>query len=157
MYLGCGRLLLHRVPDVPGLLTGHVHRAPHGGWPAACRVALVAAAALTLGIGTLGTRWRGVEVAPGLGEDTVTLVHWARCWAALAVLAVAAAHQLRGWSHRVMTMVPLLSWLAWSLRQGTLGPLAFVIYAVPTLGLWVGALQLTDRWWLARTVKRQAP
>ena len=103
-----------------------------------------AAVAWLLGRIVLGSRWDGVEIAPGLWRDSVGLWQWAILWLLLAGLAIGVAARLTRWSHRMVALVPLLCWIAWSLREGTLGPLPVVIYGLPTLVAWCGPLLAHD-------------
>jgi hypothetical protein len=86
----------------------------------------------------------------------VSLGQWAALWVLLVVIAMAGADRLPRLSQRALAPVPLLVWIGWSLRGGTLTPLAFVIYAVPTVAAWGVGLGLGDgARFLARTVKRR--
>lgn len=122
------------------------------------RTAGLSALLLVLGLVVLGARWEGIEVAPGVWRDAVSLQQWAWLWAALTVGGAVAAGWLSRWPFRVCALAPLLAWIAWSLRGGTLTPLAFVIYAVPTITAWCGGLALGDVLrHLARSTRRGAP
>lgn len=117
-------------------------------------IAGIAALTWLLGRLVLGARWEGVEVAPGVWRDTVSLGQWATLWVLLGLVGLAAARRLPRWSHRVLALAPLLAWIAFSLRHGTLGPVPMVIYGLPTLVTWCVALLAGDRAWrLARAVK----
>lgn len=105
----------------------------------------ISALLLALGILVLGTRWDGIEVAPGVWRDSVTLQRWSAFWIALAVAGVALAGRLGSWSDRIFAVVPVLLWMAWSLRHGSIWPVAFVTYAVPTVLVWLTAVVLTFR------------
>jgi hypothetical protein len=104
----------------------------------------LAVVVLAAGVGLLGTRWEGIEVAPGVWRDSVSLTQWAMLWVLLAIVALVAARRVPRWLQRLLVLMPLLAWIAWSLGGGTLTPLAFVIYAVPTLVVWCGGLALGD-------------
>ncbi len=110
-----------------------------GRWTAA-----IGALACLLGVLVLGTRWTGIEVAPGVWHDAISLWQWATLWALLALLGATVAPRLPRWPPRLLALVPLLAWIAWSLRSGALGPLPFFIYGLPTLTAWCGALWLRD-------------
>ena len=117
-----------------------------------------AAAAWLLGRAVLGRRWEGIEVSPGVWRDSVSLSQWATLWVGLAALALVVAGRLPRWPRRLAALLPLLLWIAWSLRGGTLGPIPIVIYDVPTLATWCGGLALGDVCRLmARSVKRAPP
>jgi hypothetical protein len=103
-----------------------------------------AAATWVLGRVVLGARWGGVQVAPGVWRDSVALWQWATLWVLLAVLGFAVASRVPRWPYRLAALVPLLAWIAWSLRGGTLGPIPLAIYGVPTLVAWCGALLVRD-------------
>lgn len=107
-------------------------------------MAATAAMAWALGRMVLGARWEGVQVAPGVWRDSVGLGQWVTLWVLLAVLGLGVARRLRPWRHRLLALVPLLAWIAWSLRAGTLGPIPLAVYAVPTLAAWCGALLARD-------------
>lgn len=92
----------------------------------------------------LGTRWHGVEVAPGVWRDAVGLGQWAILWVLLAALAIGVAARLTRWPHRLLALGPLLGWIAWSLRDGALGPLPVAIYGLPTILAWCGPLLAHD-------------
>lgn len=119
--------------------------------------ALAGLLAWGLGFVILGTRWEGVEVSPGVWRDSVTLRQWTALWVALVLWAVTVAHRIPRWSSRLVALVPLLAWIGWSLRGGTLTPLAFAIYATPTALSWTGALAISDalrRAWRVRKAER---
>lgn len=107
------------------------------------RTLIVAAAAWGLARVLLGVEWAGVEVTPGVWRDGVGLQDWAIFWAALALLALAGARWLHGWGPRVLALAPALIWLAWML-WGSLGPIPWVIYGVPTLVAWVAGWAAGD-------------
>ncbi len=107
-------------------------------------VALAGLLAWALGVAILGTRWEGVEVSPGVWRDSVTLRQWAALWVALVLCAMTVAHRIPRWWPRLVVLVPLLAWIGWSLRGGTLTPLAFAIYATPTVLAWTVALAVSD-------------
>jgi hypothetical protein len=115
---------------------------------------VIATLAWLIGVIVLGFDWRGHERSPGVWADGVSLAQWAACWILLAVLGVGGGRMLRRWSVRLLTLTPLLAWIAWELRGSTLGPIPMVIYICPTvlawcLGLTTGTLV---RRWLARSV-----
>lgn len=113
------------------------------------RMVLVAGALLGAGIVVLGTSWEGRQIAPGVWRDGVTLTQWAVLWVVLAAIGMAVAAPVRGWRARMTAITPLLLWVAWQLRASALGPPAFVIYAVPTLVVWLAALAGVD--WIRRS------
>jgi O-antigen/teichoic acid export membrane protein len=119
-------------------------------------VAGTAVLAWLVGVVVLGLQWHGEERAPGIWIDGVSLVQWLLCWLLLAVLAMGVASRLRGWPARLLAMVPLSAWVVWQLRASALGPIAMVVYLVPTVLVWCGALQLSMlvRRKLARSVKQ---
>ena len=98
------------------------------------------------GVLVLGTRWEGIEVAPGVWRDSISLRQWAALWVVLAVVACAVGARLPRWGHRLVALVPLVAWIAWSLRFGALGPLPLVIYGTPTVAAWCAGLLLRDAW-----------
>lgn len=100
-----------------------------------------------LGRVVLGTQWGAVESAPGVWQDAISLRQWALLWALLAVLAVAVATVVPRWTHRLLALVPLLAWIGWSLRGGTLWPIALAIYGTPTVLAWCGGLLMRDARW----------
>lgn len=103
-----------------------------------------AALAWLSGLLVLGTRWEGIEVSPGVWRDAISLRQWAVLWVVLAVLGTAVAARLPRWPQRALALLPLLCWIAWSLRTGTLGPVAMVIYGLPTVIAWCGGLLARD-------------
>lgn len=122
------------------------------------RLALVATLAWLLGFLVLGTSWEGVRVAPGVWEDGVSLREWSWFWLALGALGLLVSRAVTTWSARLLALGPLLGWIAWSLWGGGLGPIPLVIYAVPTLLVWMAAATLGDVGWrVARSVKRHPP
>ncbi len=115
----------------------------------------LAAGLVALGIAVLGTRWDGIEVSPGVWRDSVGLGQWATLWGTLVIVGLAAAVWLLRWRTRLLVVLPLLVWIGWSLRGGTLLPIAFAIYAAPTVLAWCAGLLLGDgACMLARSVKR---
>jgi hypothetical protein len=107
-------------------------------------IAVAAGVAWLLGRIVLGSRWDGVEVAPGVWRDGVGLWQWAMLWLLLAGLGLATARRLRGWAPRLLVLAPLLAWLAWSLREGNLGLIPVIIYGVPTVIAWCCGLLARD-------------
>ena len=119
------------------------------------RAMLLAAVLVVVGVVVLGTRWEGIEVAPGVWRDSVSLQQWGVLWASLGVLGAAGAAWLPSWGLRILVPLPLLAWIGWSLAGGTLLPIAFAIYAAPTLLAWGAGLLTGDAArQLARSVKR---
>jgi hypothetical protein len=118
-------------------------------------VAGTAVLAWLIGVIVLGLQWHGEERAPGIWVDGVSLAQWLLCWLLLAALAMSVASRLRGWPARLLAIVPLSAWVVWQLRASALGPIAMVVYLVPTVLVWCGALQLSTlvRRKLARSVK----
>ncbi|HTV02036.1 MAG TPA: hypothetical protein VMF13_15920 [Luteitalea sp.] len=116
----------------------------------------VAATIWLFGLVMLGTRWQGVESAPGVWTDAVSLQRWVLFWAGLFVGAGLVAPWMPRWRHRILALLPLLAWLAVELRHGSLAPVAWLVYATPTAGLWLLGLLAGDRIGgpLARSVKR---
>lgn len=104
-------------------------------------VAGVALVAWLIGVGVLGSSWRGTPTASGAWVDDVSLRQWLTCWVLLALLAVAAGHRLRGWRLRALALLPLTTWIVWQLRGGALGPIPMVVYLVPTFLVWGAALE----------------
>ena len=88
---------------------------------------------VVIGMLVLGTRWTGIETAPGQWRDAITLPQWLVFWVALAAGAAAGATRVPRWMPRLLTLVPLIVWIAWSLRHGTLGPIPLAIYGAPTV------------------------
>jgi hypothetical protein len=119
-------------------------------------VAGTAVLAWLVGVIVLGLQWHGEERAPGIWVDGVSLAQWLLCWLLLAALAMSVASRLRGWPARLLAIVPLSAWVVWQLRASALGPIAMVVYLVPTVLVWCGALQLSMlvRRKLARSVKQ---
>ena len=99
-----------------------------------------------VGVLVLGTRWEGIEAAPGVWQDSISLRQWAALWLILTVSAYAVGARVRSWPHRMLVVTPLLLWIAWSLRHGALGPLPMVIYGVPTVAAWGAGLLVRDAW-----------
>lgn len=120
-----------------------------GGW-----VAGVAMLAWLIGALVLGRDWQGHEISPGVWADGVSLTRWATCWVVLAVVAAVASRVLRRWTVRLLALLPLITWIAWQLRAGTLGPIPMAIYIVPTTAAWCAGLLIGDlvRRRLARSV-----
>ena len=98
-----------------------------------------------VGMGVLGRLWIGREVSPGQWRDGVSLTRWGVLWTLLLLGGIATAPALRGWRARVLAIVPLLVWIAWKLRGGSLAPIAFAIYAMPTVLAWLAGALLGDR------------
>ena len=117
----------------------------------------VAAILWLFGLVVLGTQWRGVESPPGVWNDAVSLQRWVLLWAGLFIGAGLVAPWMPRWPHRVLALVPVLAWLAVELRHGSLAPLAWLIYAAPTAGVWLLGALVGDRIRnpLARGVKRK--
>lgn len=101
------------------------------------REAALAGAVLTLAIVTLGTDWTGVEVAPGVWRDRVTLTHWATFYGAIALLGLATGRWLPTWPRRLVVVAPVLAWMTWQLRTGTLWPVALALYGTGTALAWL--------------------
>ncbi len=110
----------------------------------------VAVGLVGLGMVVLGLDWTGVEVAPGVWRDRVSLLRWIVFGACLFVSGVAAAHLLPQWRERMAAVVPLLLWYGWQLRHGTIWPIALGIYGGATILLWVAAC-LTPTLWQRHT------
>ena len=89
-----------------------------------------------LGVLVLGTRWEGVEVAPGVWRDAISLPRWAAFWAAVACLGLASAPWVQTMTGRVVAILPLLIWFGIELRSGSLAPIAWLTYATPTVAAW---------------------
>ena len=117
-------------------------------------VAGVAVLAWLVGVVVLGFDWQGHELSPGVWADGVSLSRWAACWALLGLVAASTGRLLRGWSVRLLTLLPLVAWIVWQLRGSTLGPIPMVIYIVPTVLAWCAGLTIGDvvRQWLARSM-----
>ena len=120
------------------------------GWVTGCAVL-----AWLIGAVVLGLQWQGEERAPGVWVDGVSLRQWLLCWLLLAVLAVSVARLLHSWPARLLAVGPLTAWIVWQLRGSALGPIPMIVYVVPTLLIWCGALQAAVLFhrWLARSVK----
>ena len=153
MHLGGRRVLSNRMSDLPGVLT---RCRTSGAWKGAGVFAGgVAALLVVAGVTILGTRSEGIQVAPGVWRDAVSLRQWLALWLTVAALGGAAAWRVPAWRTRLAAVLPLLGWMGWVLRGGTLLPIAFVVYAVPTAAAWLGGLALGDlARRLARSVKR---
>lgn len=93
-----------------------------------------------IGVAILGRDWHGHQQTSGTWVDGVSLLRWATCWAALALVAFGTAPYLRGWSIRLLALLPLIGWIVWQLRGSALGPIPMVIYVLPTALIWCGAL-----------------
>lgn len=107
-------------------------------------IAGVAVLAWLVGVTVLGLDWQGHETSPGRWADGVSLERWAACWTLLALLAAFSGRRLRGWTARLLALLPLVAWIAWQLRTGTLGPIPMVIYLVPTMLAWSAGLLAGD-------------
>lgn len=101
------------------------------------REAALAAAVVALAIVTLGTDWTGVEVAPGVWRDRVTLTRWAYFYGTLALVGLATGRWLPSWPRRIVVLVPVLAWMTWQLRAGTLWPIALALYGTGTVLSWL--------------------
>lgn len=108
----------------------------------ALTVPVIALLLFALGPLVLGLDWRGHEASPGSWHDGVPVWRWGVLWGLLAGLGWALALRVSTPGARVLTVVPLLAWMAWMLRGSALGPLAWLIYALPTLMAWLGSLVL---------------
>ena len=97
-----------------------------------------------LGRVVLGSRWQATEVAPGVWQDAITLNQWMVLWALLAASAFTVAPFISRWPRRLLVLLPLLAWIAWSLRTGTLWPIALALYAGPAVLAWCAASYLRD-------------
>jgi hypothetical protein len=113
----------------------------------ALTVPMIALLLLALGPLVLGLDWRGHEAAPGSWRDGVPLWRSSLLWGVLAGLGGALARRVSTPGARLVTVVPLLAWMAWMLRGSALGPLAWIIYALPTLVAWLGSLVLGSLAW----------
>ena len=105
----------------------------------------IATLAWLIGALVLGFRWAGHQTNAGTWQDGVSLTRWVVCWLLLAVLALGTAPLLPRWRTRLLVLLPLVAWIIWQLRDGALGPLPMVIYLVPTVLVWSGALTASDR------------
>lgn len=101
------------------------------------REAALAAAVVALAVVTLGTDWTGVEVAPGVWRDRVTLTRWASFYGAIALLGLATGRWLPTWPRRLVVLGPVLAWMTWQLRAGTLWPVALALYGTGTVLAWL--------------------
>lgn len=101
------------------------------------REALVALGLVALGVVTLGTAWHGVEVQPGVWRDGVSPARWATFAILLVVVGAGVATRLGSWPRRVLVLVPLLAWVLWQLRAGTLWPIAFGVYGTGIVFCWL--------------------
>jgi hypothetical protein len=110
-------------------------------------VVVVAGLAWLIGVVTLGLTWEGHTDAAGNWVDGVSLQRWLMCWSLLAVLAVGVGHRLSGWGMRLMAIAPLAAWIVFELRHGALGPIPMVVYLVPTVLIWCGALEVGRVLW----------
>ncbi len=119
---------------------------------------VLAGVLLGLGVLVLGTQWHGIEVAPGVWHDSVGLRQWSVLWVTMGIIALVVAPRLPAWGARVLVLLPLLAWIAWSLRGGGLLPIALAIYAAPTILAWFAGLAGGDALrQVARSVKRGSP
>lgn len=105
---------------------------------------VAALALLALGVVVLGTRWEGIEVRPGVWRDAISLPRWMWFWAAVACLGLALSAWVRTSRARGVALGPLLVWFAFELRAGTLAPIAWLIYATPTVVAWLGSAFVSD-------------
>jgi hypothetical protein len=105
---------------------------------------------LALAVITLGTDWTGVEILPGVWRDRVTPGRWALFGALLVALGLVSGRWVPQWSRRLAVLVPVLLWVLWHLRHGTLWPIAFTIYACAILVCWLGGCALSSRLWPSR-------
>jgi hypothetical protein len=116
------------------------------------RVVVVSVVVWGAGVLVLGFDWDGIEVAPGVWRDAISLRRWSAFWAAVTCLGLASGPWVRTWSGRAGAILPLLIWLAVQLRSGTLAPIAWLIYATPTVAAWVAgglAYDVVRRRWHA--------
>ena len=102
---------------------------------------------LALAVTTLGTDWTGVEAAPGVWRDRVTPMQWVVFGVLLVVLGVVSGRWVPQWGRRVAVLVPVLAWVAWQLRHGTLWPIALAIYGSGIVLCWLGGTALSRMWW----------
>jgi hypothetical protein len=110
----------------------------------AWRIGVAAMALWMLGALVLGTRWEGIEVRPGVWRDAISLPRWVAFWAAVACVGLTAAPWVPTWRARVAALGPLLLWFAFELRAGTLAPIAWVVYATPTVVAWLASARASD-------------
>jgi hypothetical protein len=101
------------------------------------REAALAAVLVVLAVLTLGTDWTGVEVAPGVWRDRVTLTHWSFFYGAVALVGVATGRWVLTWPRRLIVLGPVLAWITWQLRLGTLWPIALSLYGTGTVLSWL--------------------
>lgn len=109
------------------------------------RGAGLAAGFVVLAIVLLGTQWDGVEVSPGVWRDRVSLARWAVFDGVLFVIGAAACRSVPRWTARAAVLLPVLLWLAWQLRAGTLWPLALAIYGTAVVVSWFAGCLVADR------------
>lgn len=101
------------------------------------REAMLAGGLVVLAVVTLGTDWRGVEIGPGEWRDRVTPLQWAWMLAATTLLGAVGGTLVRAWPRRIVIVVPVLVWLLWQLREGTLWPIAVALYGSALVVAWV--------------------
>lgn len=101
------------------------------------REAVLAAAIVGLAVLTLGTDWTGVEVAPGVWRDRVTLTRWGFFYGSVGLLGLAAGRWVHTWPRRIGVLVPVLAWMTWQLQVGTLWPIALALYGTGTVLSWL--------------------
>jgi hypothetical protein len=104
------------------------------------REVFVAAGLVAVAVITLGTRWQGVEIEPGIWRDSVSPARWALLASVLVLAGGAAAPALPTWPRRLRVLVPLLAWILWQLRHGTLWPVAFAVYATGIVVSWLAGV-----------------
>jgi len=101
----------------------------------------------SVGMGVLGGDWVGRAVSPGHWQDGVSLSRWVVLWALMLLGGAAAASVMPRWLPRLVAILPLLLWIAWQLRGGSLAPIAFGIYSMPTVLAWLAGALLGDAIW----------
>ncbi len=104
------------------------------------REVLVAAALVAAGVMTLGTHWQGVEMQPGVWRDGVSSTQVVVFAGLLVVTGCLAAPHVRSWPRRLIVLLPLLAWLGWQLRHGTLWPIALALYGAGVVFCWLAGL-----------------
>lgn len=100
------------------------------------RTLVVAVLVWLLGVVVLGTTWEGRPIDATTWVDGVPLWRWGVLWALLLLAGAALASWLTDHMARALALVPLLAWFLYELHAGTLFPIAFVIYALPTIAAW---------------------